>query len=85
MTREEQIDKIVLCDTLRRAFYWFNELAYKYPDLWIKKSREPMSLTSTYGVRYIFRSKTEFDKIRGARADIISIDKVYEEIGEVIK
>ena len=79
------IDKIVLCNTLRSAFYWFNELNRKYPSLWIAKSRESMSLTSTYMVRYIFCSATQADKLRATRSEIISIDKACEEIGEVSK
>ena len=75
------VDRIVMCNTLRRAFYEVNELAHKYPDLWIEKNRKPLSLTSIFGVRYIFHSETEVYALRGSRSDIISIADVYEDIG----
>lgn len=34
-----------------------------------------MSLTSIYGVKYIFRSDNEIDKLYGFHGDIISVDE----------
>lgn len=68
--------EIVLCPTLRRAFYEWHRLVNAYPDMWTDVCRKPMSLTSIYGVKYIFRSENETDKLRGLHVDIISIDEL---------
>jgi len=65
---------IVSCPTLRRAFYEWHRLADNYPDIWINVCRKPMSLTSKYGVKYIFRSENEIHELKGFRGDIIAVD-----------
>lgn len=67
--------EIVLCPSLRRAFYEWHRLADTYPDMWIDVCRKPMSLTSIYGVKYIFCSENEQYKLRGFHGDIISFDE----------
>ena len=67
---------IVLCPTLRRALNEWHRLADTYPDMWINVRRKPMSLTSKYGVKYIFFSENEPEKIRGLYGDIVSIDDI---------
>ena len=73
--RTNMTTKIVICPTLRRAFYEWNRLADTYPDMWVDVCRNPMSLTSKYGVKYIFHSENETYKLRGYHADFISIDE----------
>lgn len=67
--------EIVLCPTLRRAFYEWHRLADTYPDMWTDICRNPMSLTSIYGVKYIFRSDNEPDKLYGFHGDVIVVDE----------
>ena len=68
--------EIVLCPTLRRAFYEWHRLADTYPDMWVNVCRKPMSLTSKMGVKYIFCSDNETDKLKGFHADFTSIDDI---------
>ena len=68
--------KIVLCPTLRFAFYEWQRLADTYADMWVNVCRKSMSLTSKTGVKYIFRSENEMDKLKGFHGDFISWDEV---------
>lgn len=45
-------------------------------DIWVNVCRKSMSLTSKYGVKYIFHSENESDGLRGCHADFITIDEV---------
>ena len=67
--------KIVICPTLRRAFYEWQRLANTYPDMWTNICKNPMCLTSTTGTKYIFHLEDELNKLRGCHADFISIDE----------
>jgi len=79
MTRDQSIKtRIILCPTLRRAYYEWHKLATTYPDMWIKCCRNPMSLTSVTGIKYMFYLENEIDKLRGRRADFISVDDIRE-------
>lgn len=68
--------KIVLCPTLRYAFYEWLRLADTYYDMWADICRKPMSLTSKTGVKYIFCSENETDKLKGFNGDFIRLDEV---------
>lgn len=68
--------KIVVCPTLRYAFYEWHRLVDTYSDMWAYICRKPMSLTSRMGVKYIFLSENETDKLKGFRGDIIGVDEV---------
>ena len=78
--------KIVLCPTLKFASYEWHRLVDTYPDMWVKVSkRNPMSLTSKYGVKYVFYSENETDKLKGLRGDFISWNEIDPRKGEVNK
>ena len=68
--------KIVLCPTLRVAFYEWHRLADTYSYMWVEICRKPMSLTSITGTKYIFCSENETDKLKGLRVDFIGIDEI---------
>lgn len=68
--------KIVVCPTLRYAFYEWHRLADKYSDMWVNICRKPMSLTSKMGVKYIFCSEDEVDKLKGFHGHIIGVGTV---------
>ena len=69
--------KIVLCPTLRRAFYEWHRLADTYPDYWVNVCEKPMSLTSVLGTKYIFCSVNEVDKLAGHKSDdFVAIDEI---------
>lgn len=68
--------KIVICPTLRRAFYEWHRLADTYADMWVDIRRKPMSLTSALGVKYVFCSEAETDIIKGLHGDLISIEEI---------
>lgn len=68
--------KMVVCPTLRRAFYEWHKLADTYSDMWINICRKPMSLTSKTGVKYIFCSENETYKLKGFHEDFIRWDMV---------
>ena len=68
--------KIVVCPTLRYAFYEWHRLADTYSDMWANICRKPMSLTSKMGVKYIFLSENETDKLKGFHGEFISWDEV---------
>lgn len=68
--------KIILCPTLRFAFYEWHRLANMYSDMWVNVCRKPMSLTSRMGVKYIFHLENEMDKLKGFHGDFIRWDEV---------
>lgn len=68
--------KIVLCTTLRYAFYEWHRLADTYSDMWVNVGRKPMSLTNRMGVKYIFLSENEIDRLKGFNGDIIGCNEV---------
>lgn len=68
--------KIVVCPTLKYAFYEWHRLADKYSDMWTYICRKPMSLTSKMGIKYIFISENETDKLKGFHGDFIRLDEV---------
>jgi len=74
--------KIVLCPTLRFAFYEWHRLADAYSDMWVDVCRKPMSLTSKMGVKYIFCSENEMDKLKGFHGDFISWDEIEPQESE---
>lgn len=69
--------KIVLCPTLRFAFYEWHRLADTYSYMWVEICRKPMSLTSVTGTKYIFCSINETDKLKGFYDEVfINIDEI---------
>jgi len=68
--------KMVVCPTLRFAFYEWHRLANTYSNMWADICRKPMSLTSKTGVKYIFCSENETHKLKGFHEDFIRWDMV---------
>ena len=65
---------IIVCPTLRRAFYEWHRLAENCTEMWVDVCRKPMSLTSVTGTKYIFHSENEQRYLYGTNANIIAID-----------
>lgn len=73
---EEEKLSIVVFPTMRQAVYEWRRLKNTYSDAWIECRQYPMSLTSVTGMKYMFYSETETDKLRGLRGDFITIDDI---------
>ena len=67
--------EIILCPTVRVALYAWHRLTDTYPDMFVNICRNPMSLTSITGTKYIFCPENETYKLKGLRCDFISIDE----------
>lgn len=72
--------KVIVFPTYRHALYEWHRLIDKYPDCWTAISKNPMSLTSKMGVKYLFIPDNQPDRLRGICADIIHFDEFITEI-----
>lgn len=69
------ITKVVVCDSLREAFYYWHKFAAKYYDTWVEVHRKPMSLVSNTH-KYIFHSQFETDYLRRySKDDFVSANE----------
>ena len=73
--------KIILCSSLKFAFYEWHRLADKYYNMWANICRKPLSLTSTTGTKYIFWPEYEIDKL-DISGDFISVNEVNPQESE---
>jgi len=74
------VEKYVLFPTLRKAINEFERLQKTYPNMLVKAQIHPMTLESVHGVRYIFCTETEADKMRGTTAEFISLGVAVNEL-----
>lgn len=74
--------RLIVFPTMKQAVYTWHRLAAMYPDMWIKRHKNPLSLTSILGTKYEFCSDPEPDKLMGRHADIISSDNFLAEVAE---
>ena len=72
--------KVIVFPTYRHALYEWCRLRDKYPDCWTAISKNPMSLTSKMGVKYLFIPDNQPDRLRGIHSDIIHFDEFMTEI-----